>query len=89
MKLVRCNKCEHEYYICDDLHRLGFPLGELSKCEYCGEKTYTVLESDIKVAYNNTKDDMDTQQEDIKHSLALFKEELDELVKTYIEPFLK
>ena len=89
MKLVRCNKCEHEYYISDDLHRLGFPLGEPSKCEYCGDKSYTIIEDDVKVAYNRVKDDISTQQEDIKHSLSLFKEELDELIKTYIDPFLK
>jgi len=80
MKLVRCNKCNHEYYICK---------GFLGKCDNCGADDYTVLEDDIKVAYRSIKDDISTQQEDIRHSLLLFREELEELVKTYIEPFLK
>ena len=88
MKLVRCNKCNYEYYICKGLDKIDFPIGE-EKCGMCGAIDYTILEDDVKVAYSRVKDDMDTQQEDIKHSLLLFKEELDELVKTYIEPFLK
>ena len=55
----------------------------------CGATDYTVLEDNVKVNYNDIKNDMNTRQEDIKHSLALFKEELGELIKTYIEPFLK
>ena len=78
MKLVRCNKCKNEYYICDELDKLGFPIG-IAKCDTSGAIDYIVLEDDIKVAYVRVKDDMDTQQEDIKHSLALFKEELNEL----------
>jgi len=88
MKLVKCNKCGHEYYICKELSKLDFPIGR-EACEQCGATDYTVLEGDIRVAYNNAKDNMDTQQEDIKHSLSLFKEELKELVETYLEPFLK
>jgi len=88
MKLVRCNKCNHEYYINEELSKLDFPIGR-EECEQCGATDYTVLEDDVRVAYNNAKDDINTQQEDIKHSLALFKEELAELVETYLEPFLK
>jgi len=88
MKLVRCNKCGHEYYICKELSKLDFPIGR-EACEQCGATDYTVLEDDVKVAYNTIKDNMDTQQEDIKHSLSLFKEELDELVETYLLPWLK
>jgi len=82
MKLVRCNKCNHEYYIYRGL--LNIP----DECDNCGANDYTVLEDDIKVAYRSIKDDISTQQEDIRHSLLLFREELEELVKTYIEPFL-
>jgi len=81
MKLVRCNKCNHEYYICNGLSKLSIP----EKCDNCGADDYTVLEDDIRVAYRSIKDDINTQQEDIRH----FREELEELVKTYIEPFLK
>jgi len=88
MKLVRCNKCNHEYYICEELSKLDFPIGR-KQCEQCGADDYTILEDDIKIAYNNAKNDINTQQEDVRHSLLLFKEELEELVKTYIEPFLK
>lgn len=87
MKLVRCNHCKNEYYICPKLDKLGFPLG-VERCD-CGATDYVILEDNIKVAYSRVKDDMDTQQEDIRHSLLLFKEELNELIKTYIEPFLK
>ncbi len=33
--------------------------------------------------------DLEIENADLKHSLSLFKEELSELIKTYIEPFLK
>jgi len=85
MKLVRCNKCNHEYYICKGLSKLSIP----EKCDNCGASDYTVLEDDIRFAYRSIKDDISTQREDIRHSLLLFREELEELVKTYIEPFLK
>ena len=88
MKLVRCNKCNDEYYICEEFDKIGFPVST-EKCGMCGATDYTILKDNIKVAYSRVKDDMDTQQEDIKHSLVLFKEELKELVETYIQPFLK
>ena len=84
-KLVRCNKCKHEYYICKELGRNIWS----GKCNNCGVTDYTVIEDNVKVAYESIKDDTNTQQEDIKHSLSLFKEELSELIKTYVEPFLK
>ena len=89
MKLVRCNNCKHEYYINEFVGLSVAQDMDYEKCNNCGFNDYTILEDNIEVAYSDIKDDMDTQQEDIKHSLALFKEELAELVETYLEPFLK
>ena len=91
MKLVRCNNCNDEYYICEELDKLGFPIG-VEKCGMCGKTDYTIFKDDIEVvAKNDIEDecDLEIQNADIKHSLALFKEELFELIETYIEPFLK
>jgi len=88
MKLVRCNKCNHEYYI-NEFIGMSRTAQDIEMCDNCHVRDYTVLEDDIRVAYRSIKDDISTQQEDIRHSLLLFKEELEELMKTYIEPFLK
>lgn len=92
MKLVKCNKCKDEYYICEEFDKIGFPVST-EKCGMCGATDYTVLDDNIKlkVIKSDIEDecDLEIQNADIKHSLALFKEELEELIKTYIEPFLR
>ena len=90
MKLVRCNQCKNEYYICEELDDMGFPVGT-RKCS-CGATDYKVLEDDVKVKYNNNYanvDNLTTENEDMKHTFALLKDELNELISTYIDPFLK
>jgi len=89
MKLVRCNKCNHEYYICETADYKGYTISQ-PQCQQCGVTDYTVLDNDVKVKYNTEYEcDLEIENADLKHSLLLFKEELDELIKTYIEPFLK
>ena len=91
MKLVRCNQCNDEYYICEELNKLGFPIG-VEKCGVCGATDYTVLEDDVKVKYNNNYanvDNLDTINEDMRHTMAILKDEIMELVETYINPWIK
>jgi hypothetical protein len=89
MKLVRCNKCKREYYICEELDKLGFPVGT-EKCD-CGAVDYTILDRDVKVVYSAYKDvdNLDTINEDMRHTMAILKDELNEIIKTYLDPFLK
>jgi len=90
MKLVRCNKCNNEYYICEFTDKLGI-IQDIEMCDSCHtRKDYTIIDDDVKVTYNTEyARDLEIENVDLRHSLSLFKEELDELVKTYIEPFLK
>ena len=91
MKSVRCNKCKTEYVICKTLDKLGFPIGR-EKCENCGAIDYVVLEDDVKVKYNNNYtnvDNLDTINEDMRHTMAILKDEINELVETYINPWIK
>ena len=90
MKSVRCNKCNTEYVICDELNKLGFPLGK-EECLNCGATDYVVLEGDIQFEYSTyvKSDDMATENEDMRHSAAFLKDELNELIKTYLDPFIK
>jgi len=90
MKLVRCNKCKDEYYICEELDKIGFPIGG-EQCE-CGKTDYTVIDNNIQVKYNTyvkKADDMETITEDMRHTMAMLKDEILELVKTYLDPWLK
>ena len=88
MKLVKCNHCKDEYYICPELDKLGFPIG-IEKCD-CGATDYAVIDEDVRVNYSAYKDvdNLDTITEDMKHTMAMFKDELNELVETYINPWL-
>jgi len=90
MKSVRCNKCKTEYVICEELNKLGFPIGR-EKCENCGATDYTVLDDNIQFEYSTyaKSDDIQTENEDMRHTLVLLKDELNELIKTYLDPFLK
>ena len=90
MKLVKCNHCKDEYYICEELDKLGFPIG-IEKCGMCGATDYTVIDEDVKVDYSdyNNVDNLDTINEDMKHTMAMFKDELNELIETYINPWIK
>ena len=90
MKSVRCNKCKTEYVICETLDKLGFPIGR-EACENCGATDYVVLEDNIQFEYESyaKSDDIATENEDMKHTFAMLKDELNELIKTYIDPFLK
>ena len=90
MKSVRCNKCKTEYVICKTLDKLGFPIGR-EKCENCGAIDYVVLEDDIQFEYSTyaKSDDLATENEDMRHSAALLKDELLEVIKTYLDPFIK
>ena len=90
MKLVKCNHCEDEYYICEALDKLGFPIGT-ERGDMCGATDYTVIDEDVHLdysAYNNV-DNLDTITEDMRHSMAMLKDELNELIKTYLDPFLR
>ena len=89
MKLVKCNHCKDEYYIDEALDKLGFPIST-EKCD-CGALDYTVIDDDVRVDYSTYKDvdNLDTITEDMRHSMAMFKDELNELIKTYLDPFLK
>ena len=90
MKLVKCNHCKDEYYIDEALDKLGFPIGT-EKCGMCGATDYTVIAEDVRVNYSAYKDvdNLDTITEDMRHSMAMLKDELNELVETYINPWLK
>ena len=90
MKLVKCNHCKDEYYICEELDKLGFPIGT-GKCGMCESTDYTVIDDDVKLDYSAYKDvdNLDTVTEDMRHSMAMFKDELNELIETYINPWLK
>ena len=90
MKLVRCNHCKKEYYMCEELDKLGFPIG-VEKCDMCGATNYTVIDENVEVVYSdyNNVDNLDTICEDMKHTMAILKDELNELVETYILPWLK
>ena len=94
MKLVKCNHCKKEYYICEELDKLGFPIGT-GKCDMCEATDYTVIDEDVKVVYSDygtykkLPDDMETITEDMKHSMAMLKDELNELIKTYLDPWLR
>ncbi|KKL82388.1 hypothetical protein LCGC14_1985250 [marine sediment metagenome] len=82
MKLVKCNKCNNEYYICET--------ADYKECQKCGTTDYTTLDDNAKVKYDTEYAcDLEIDNADLRHSLSLFKDELGELVKTYIDPFLK
>jgi len=88
MKLVRCNHCKDEYYVCLELDKLGFPIGT-ERCG-CGALDYTIIDEDVEVMYSDYTNKSDnTSTEDMRHSMAMFKDELNELIKTYLDPFLK
>ena len=89
MKLVKCNHCKDEYYVCEELDKLGFPIGT-ERCG-CGALNYTVIDDDVKLDYSAYKDvdNLDTITEDMKHTMAMLKDELNELIKTYLDPWLK
>ena len=90
MKSVKCNKCKHEYIICEELSKLDFPIGR-EQCENCGATDYVVLEDNIQFEYSKYArlDDYETQNEDLRHTLSLLKGELNELIEVYINPWLK
>jgi len=51
-----------------------------------------MLHDDERVSYNTyvkKADDLEVQNEDLKHTLSLFKDELNELIKVYIDPWIK
>ena len=89
MKLVKCNHCKDEYYICEELDKLGFPIG-IERCG-CGATDYTVIDEDVRLNYSAYKDvdNLDTINEDMKHTMAMLKDELNELIETYINPWIK
>lgn len=89
MKYVRCNNCGEEYYIFEGLDKMGFPLGN-EKCEMCGKTDYTVLDNDVKVKYYpGEKEESDLRKEDMIQVMGILKEELLELIKSYIDPWIK
>ena len=60
---------------------------EISKSatEYCKK----VIEGQYKFQKELLRTPVKLEDADLRHSLSLFKNELGELIKTYIEPFLK
>lgn len=89
MKYVRCNNCGEEYYIFEGLDKMGFSLGN-EKCEMCGKTDYTVLDNDVKVKYYpGEKEESDLRKEDMIQVMGILKEELLELIKSYIDPWIK
>ena len=102
MKYVRCNKCGNEYYICEELDKLGFPIGKL-ECEYCGETDYRVIEDDVKMEYSHIDDPITERREefmctilelkrdlsDLENNLGGVIKDLEEVISVYIDPWIK
>ena len=60
---------------CGKIHTLGVLI-----CD-CGCDDFKIITDDVE--------DFQQRVEDIKHTLSLLKEEINELIKTYIDPWLK
>ena len=83
MKHVRCKHCEAEYYVCEELNMLGFPLGG-EQCEVCGETDYLIIDGDVKVEYSNDNDDVfEDRNKDIISRLTLLRNEIDDIIDIY------
>jgi hypothetical protein len=80
MKHVRCNHCNAEYYICEELSALGFPLGG-EQCEVCGETDYLIIDNDVKVEYSNSMGEY--KEKDMIGRLTLLRNEIDEIIDEY------
>ena len=81
MKHVRCKHCNAEYYVCEELNVLGFPLGG-EQCEVCGETDYLVIDDDVKVEYSSEAV-MEYKERDILSKLTLLRNEIDEIIDYY------
>ena len=81
MKHVRCKHCNAEYYVCEELNVLGFPLGG-EQCEVCGETDYLVIDDDVKVEYSSEAV-MEYTERDILSKLTLLRNEIDEIIDYY------
>jgi len=81
MKHVRCKHCNAEYYVCEELNVLGFPLGG-EQCEVCGETDYLVIDDDVKVEYSSEAV-MEYKEKDILSKLTLLRNEIDEIIDYY------
>lgn len=93
--------CENIYEIPDDnaLEEMSWAY-DMTYCDKCGYNSYEVLivpekKSYIKSLIQDKKkklaldNNYDQRIEDMKHTMALFKEELNELIETYLNPWLK
>ena len=85
MKHVRCKHCEAEYYVCEELNVLGFPLGG-EQCEICGETDYLIIDDDVQVVNKNDYDYDDVfedRNKDIISRLTLLRNEIDDIIDIY------
>ena len=63
---------------CGKKHKLGVLV-----CDLCGSEYFEY------VSVQNDENNLNQRLEDIKHTMSLLKDELNELIKTYIDPWTK
>lgn len=83
--------CENIYEIPDDNDTMSWTYN-MTYCDKCGYNSYEILPEKKKKYLSNEialDNNYDQIIEDMKHTMSLLKDELNELIESYLNPWIK